>query len=82
MESNALGEIMTVEEVAAYLKLSTGTIYNKVSKDEIPFLKVGNPGSLRFRRSEIDDWLESHRHTRTAAEPERGPEAGPAADAA
>lgn len=62
MESNGPGEIMTVDEVAAYLKLSTGTIYNKVSRGEIPFLKVGNPGSLRFRKAEIDSWLESHRH--------------------
>ena len=71
MESNAPDEIMTVEEVAAYLKLSPGTIYNKVSRDEIPFLKLG--GAVRFRRSEIDSWAEAHR--RDSGEPEPDSEA-------
>ena len=48
--------LMTADEVADYLKVSTGTIYNRVSKGEIRFLKVGS--SVRFRRSEIDRWVE------------------------
>lgn len=46
---------MTVEEVAAYLGLSTDTIYTKVSRREIPFTKIGN--LLRFPKPLIDRWL-------------------------
>ncbi len=48
--------LMTVDELASYLSISTGTIYNRVSKGEIPFVKVG--AAVRFRRSEIDRWVE------------------------
>ena len=48
--------LLTVEEVAEYLKVSAGSIYNRVSKGEIPFVKIGT--SVRFRRSEIDRWVE------------------------
>jgi len=49
------GEVMTVEEVAAYLGLSADTIYTKVSRREIPFTKIGN--LLRFPKPIIDRWL-------------------------
>lgn len=48
--------LMTADEVAEYLSVSPGTIYNRTSKGEMPFVKVGS--SLRFRRSEIDRWVE------------------------
>jgi excisionase family DNA binding protein len=59
MAGNESDGLMTVDELAVYLKLKPGTIYNRVSRNEIPYLKVG--GLLRFRRSEIDDWTEKHR---------------------
>jgi excisionase family DNA binding protein len=48
-------ELMTVEEVARYLKTKKSTIYDKVHSRTIPFLKSGN--SSRFRRTHIDLWL-------------------------
>ena len=48
-------ELMTVEEVARYLKTKKSTIYDKVHSRTIPFLKNG--GSSRFRRTHIDLWL-------------------------
>ncbi|MFV1976871.1 MAG: helix-turn-helix domain-containing protein [Candidatus Scalindua sp.] len=45
-------ELMTVDEVARYLKTKKSTIYDKVSRRTIPFLKNG--GSSRFRRTHID----------------------------
>lgn len=51
-DSNGL---MTVPEVAKYLGYSEGTIYQKVSRGEIPFVKLGH--ALRFRRSELDAWI-------------------------
>ena len=45
-------EVMTVREVAEYLKVKDRTIYRLVSSGEMPGFKVG--GSWRFRKSEID----------------------------
>lgn len=50
-----LDPLMTVDEVASFLRIEKGTIYNKVSKDEIPFLKVG--GALRFSLADIKRWI-------------------------
>lgn len=47
--------LMTAEEAARYLGFAKGTIYQKVSKGEIPYLKLGH--SVRFRRSELDRWI-------------------------
>lgn len=58
MDSNA-ERLMTVEEAAEYLRLAEGTIKNRVSDGTIPYLKAG--GLVRFRRSELDAWMESHR---------------------
>ena len=46
--------IWTIEQVAAFLECSVGTIYNKVSKGKIPFKKRGK---LYFIPKEILDWL-------------------------
>lgn len=57
------GKLLTLDEVAEYLRLSPGTVRTHVTAGSMPYLKAG--ASLRFRRSEIDAWMESHR------EPER-----------
>ena len=48
-------EIMTIKELAAYLNLTEGTIYKKVSNNEIPYSKLGN--LLRFPKWSIDQWV-------------------------
>lgn len=45
-------DIMTIDEVAEYLKLKLKTAYHLTAKGDIPAFKVG--GSWRFRRSEIE----------------------------
>jgi len=47
-------EWMKVREVAEYLGVSVGTIYNYVSKRKIPHSKKGG---LKFSKSEIDEWM-------------------------
>jgi len=49
-------EIMTIKEVAKYLKMNEKTIYNLIKKKEIPAFKVG--GNWRFKKSIIDKWIE------------------------
>ena len=48
-------DIMTMEEVADYLKLKLKTAYAIAARGDIPGFKVG--GSWRFRRSEIEKWI-------------------------
>lgn len=52
-------EIMTIREVAEFLKLTEKTAYRLVSEDKLPGFKVG--GSWRFRKSEIDQWIRQQR---------------------
>ena len=46
---------MNVREVAVYISMSPGAVYQRVHARTIPFHKVGR--LLRFKRAEIDHWL-------------------------
>lgn len=48
-------DIMTIQEVAEYLKLNEKTAYRLASEGEIPGFKVG--GSWRFKRQDIERWI-------------------------
>ena len=48
-------EIMTIDEVAAYVRVSPKTVYDWAQKGEIPCGKLGN--SWRFHRDEIQRWV-------------------------
>jgi excisionase family DNA binding protein len=48
-------EILTLDEVAAYLKAGKRTVYRLAQKGEVPAFKLG--GMWRFRRSELDRWI-------------------------
>ena len=48
-------DVITIQELALYLKLAVETLYKKVQAHEIPFTKVGN--LLRFTKASIDQWL-------------------------
>ena len=49
-------EIMTLEEVALYLRLKPQTIYKWAQEKRIPAVKLGK--EWRFRRSILDRWLD------------------------
>lgn len=51
-------DIMTLEEVARYLKLKPQTIYTWAQEKRIPAAKLGK--EWRFRRSIIDEWFLRH----------------------
>ncbi|MDZ7722573.1 MAG: PTS sugar transporter subunit IIA [candidate division KSB1 bacterium] len=48
-------QIMTVEEVATFLKVSQRTVYDWAQNGEIPCGKLGT--SWRFKRDEIENWV-------------------------
>jgi len=50
-------ELMTIEEVATYLRVQKRTIYDWVKKGKIPAIKT--VGQWRFKREKIDAWLEN-----------------------
>jgi excisionase family DNA binding protein len=47
--------IMTIGEVADYLKVTERTIYRLAGAKQIPAFKVG--GSWRFSKMDIDGWI-------------------------
>jgi nitrogen PTS system EIIA component len=64
----AMPEILTVKEVSDYLRVSERTVLEWAQKGEVPCGKLGN--SWRFRREEIDRWVDSKlSKNRTASPP-------------
>jgi len=49
-------QILTLKEVAAYLKLAEKTAYKLAAEGKLPGFKVG--GSWRFKESDIEKWIE------------------------
>mgnify|MGYP001362504297 CR=1 FL=1 len=49
------GQILTLDEVAAYLKVGKRTVYRLAAARKIPAFKVG--GTWRFSRAEIEGWI-------------------------
>ena len=47
--------VMTVKETAAYLRVSTATVYKLARSGDMPAARIGR--SWRFRRDLIDAWL-------------------------
>lgn len=60
-------EIMTLEEVAAYLRVHQSTIYRCLRRKEIPAFRMGS--DWRFVRGDVDAWCDK----KTVADVEAGP---------
>ena len=50
--------LMTVKELARYLKVNPWSIYTWANRGDIPAVRM--MGQWRFKRREIDRWLKSH----------------------
>lgn len=55
-----MASLMTIEEVAAYLRLSKDTVYRMAQAGKIPASKVGT--QWRFRQNDVDAWLEENKN--------------------
>jgi excisionase family DNA binding protein len=54
--------LLTVREVARYLRVDTGTVYRLIRNGELRVMQLGGPGhSLRIAKDELEEWL-SERH--------------------
>ncbi len=69
--------LMTVAEVSEYLACSVSMVRRLAQRSEIPHYRLGR--LVRFRRADVDAWLEarheggasSHGGRRTAAHPDQ-----------
>ncbi|EKO3791393.1 helix-turn-helix domain-containing protein [Vibrio metschnikovii] len=52
-------QILTLKEVAAYLKLAEKTAYRLASEGKLPGFKVG--GSWRFKMEDLETWIDSQK---------------------
>ena len=52
---NAAGHVLTIDDLAVYLKLSKSTLYKLAQEGKVPGQKVGR--HWRFSRNAIDVWL-------------------------
>lgn len=50
-------DYLTYQELATLLHLPKGTLYSLVSRQRIPFLRLGKR-LVRFRRKDIEVWIE------------------------
>jgi excisionase family DNA binding protein len=50
-------DLLTREELLAYLKISRGTLYKLMKQNAFPYIKLER--KVLFRKSDIDTWLES-----------------------
>src|SRR6201989_826380 len=50
---------LTTEEVLEYLQVNLRTVYRLIKAGKIPAVRVGR--QWRFRKRDIDAWLDSHR---------------------
>ena len=52
-------EILTLKEVADYLKLAEKTAYRLAAEGRLPGFKVG--GSWRFKKDDLQQWIEQQK---------------------
>ena len=57
---------ITVRDVAAYLNVTEKTVYRLAQRGELPGFKVA--GAWRFRRRDIDAWIERQKQVASVSE--------------
>jgi len=68
-QNTPIDPLLTIDEVCALLKLEPQTIYQLTYRGKIPHFKIAN--RLRFRRSEIVEWIERHKVAKGLGEDSR-----------
>ena len=54
-KKNDSSPLMTLQEVAAYLRVHTSTVYRLLNEGKLPAFKFGS--DWRFNRENIDAWV-------------------------
>ena len=58
-DTEDLQAFLTTEEVLGYLKTTPRTIYRLIRSGELPAVRIGR--QWRFRRADLDAWVERQR---------------------
>lgn len=58
-------QILTLKEVADYLKLAEKTAYRLAAEGKLPGFKVG--GSWRFKSQDVEAWIEQQKSKNSGA---------------
>lgn len=61
-------EILTIDEVATYLKTSKRTVYRLAASGKLPAFKLG--GTWRFRKEDLTQWITTRVSKTTTADDE------------
>ena len=56
-------EMMTVRELANYIKVSRHTIYQWINESRLPFAYYKHDRAVRFDRRDVDEWLDTRKVT-------------------
>jgi excisionase family DNA binding protein len=59
IDSGSNFELLTIEEVAEYFRVSVSAIRRLQQARVLPFVKIG--GSLRFQRTDLESFLKQQR---------------------
>jgi len=62
MMAEPSGDVLTIDELAVYLKIPKSTLYKLVREGSVPCQKVGK--HWRFHKDAIDEWLKQQPRTR------------------
>lgn len=62
MTNDQIDQVMTLEELAIYLKLPKSTLYKLVQDGRIPGQKLGK--QWRFGKQAIDQWLNNEQNSK------------------
>ncbi len=65
---NPSPEIMTIEDVAAFLRIPLSSVYRLAHAGKIPGQKIGR--HWRFRRQTLERWMDRHPLVETIAQPD------------
>ncbi len=58
-----MDKLLTVPEVAAYLRLNRFTVYRMVARGELPAMRVSD--QWRFKERDLEAWLEQQKRPKT-----------------
>jgi Helix-turn-helix domain len=58
--TSVLPNILTLEETAAYLRLSPATVAQRAQQGNMPGQYIDNTNTWHFLKSEIDNWQQTH----------------------
>jgi excisionase family DNA binding protein len=59
MKGNSGSPLMTVRELAAYLRVHPTTIYRMLRQGDVPAFKIGS--DWRFDKKLVDEWTKKQR---------------------